>query len=239
MEHHDLIRSIAASGGMELDDRQVEALSRFSEEVFSANRLFNLTGHDSVEKIIRDLVFSSIIPLKQLNVPRGTSFCDLGSGAGVPGIPVAVMRGDLSACLVDSSEKKTAFISGMCVKLGLDNVSVINSRAEDLGRQHEYRDSFSFALSRAMGAPYVVLEVGAPLIAVGGFIYVYSSLSVEELHTSVLSHAERLGLEGIAAANHKNFGIAEEGLMFIKKKQTESRFPRRYSVISREADKIR
>ncbi len=239
MEHAKLIRDAVETSGIALDDRKIHSLALFADSVYYSNRLFNLTGHDSLEDIVRDLIISSIEPFKDLNVPRGTVFCDLGSGAGVPGIPLSILRNDLRGFLIESSVKKTGFISEVCVKMGLENVSVINARAEDVGKEERFREFFGFAVSRAMGAPYVVIEMGAPLVAAGGFLYIYSSLEMENLHPDVIAHAEKLGMAGVGSGNHKNFGIGETGLLFIKKDHTDRKFPRRYPVISREADKIR
>jgi 16S rRNA (guanine527-N7)-methyltransferase len=225
----------ASAWGLSLDSGQARTLSAYAQAVERANRLFNLTGCSSVQEIITTLVVGSILPLKDLSVPRGTIFCDMGTGAGVPGLVFALYRPDLRAVLIDSAEKKLKFIVDFCCSHAIDTVSVRLGRVEELARASDLRESFDFVLSRAMAAPYVALELGASLVKEGGFVYIYARANNESLHPAVVGHAESLGL---VSANRAVWGLGNAGFAFAKSAPLNERYPRRYAVIAREAEKL-
>lgn len=238
MEHADKLKEILNEAGVIIDDTVAVALARFGMQVLRENSQFNLTGYKNINDILKRLIAESIIPLEKVNVPRGTVFCDLGTGAGVPGVPLAVLRQDMQAVLVDSSAKKCDFIDRIYAELGLDNAVAVNARAEEVGRDPQYREVFGLVVSRAMGSPYIVIETGGPLVSPGGLLYIYSLLFPEELHPECVLHARELGLEAVQSADYERFGVRKEGLLFIKKRSVPEKYPRRFAVIKREAGRI-
>jgi 16S rRNA (guanine527-N7)-methyltransferase len=97
------------------------------------------------------------------------SFLDIGSGGGLPGLPLALEWPAARATLLDSHLRSTAWIAEAIVALGLtDRVSVVTERAEAAGRDPELRESFPLVVARGFGAPAVTAECGSPLVAVGG-----------------------------------------------------------------------
>jgi 16S rRNA (guanine527-N7)-methyltransferase len=92
-----------------LEQKQVELMKKYSSLVFEENQKFNLTGFKTMEEIVTELVISSVDCVDFSNVPRGTSIADIGTGSGVPGIPLAIAYPDLEFSLVDSNQKKASF----------------------------------------------------------------------------------------------------------------------------------
>lgn len=214
-----------------------QLLKDFVEAVHRENSLYNLTGHRDMDEIADDLVCRSIAPLKSLNVPRGTFAADLGSGAGVPGIPLAIAFPETSWTLFDSNNKKVAFINGFAKTHGLANVKGVAGRIEDMIREGDFRLKFDFVVSRAMAGPYICSELGAPLLKKNGFLYLYSRLIPESLPEAVFSHCLECGLVLARREEREKFGIDEEGLMFVKNKETPKYIPRRFAVIKKAAAK--
>jgi 16S rRNA (guanine527-N7)-methyltransferase len=217
--------------GLAFPAEQLSLLESFALAVHKENAMYNLTGRRTVADITDDLVCRSIAPLKGLNVPRGISAADMGSGAGVPGIPLAAVFPEINWTLFDSSAKKTAFINSFAKRAGLVNVSAENGRVEQLA--DAFRGAFDMVVSRAMAGVYICAELGAPLLKTGGFMYLYSNQTGGGLSANIISHCEACGL-ALNEGARGQLGIAEEGILFIKTGEGRP-LPRHFSVIKREA----
>ena len=239
MEPRDVIMHEAGEKGIVLDDEQCFKIEQYGKRVLEANRRFNLTGFVSIEEIIHELVLKSIDPVASVDVPRGTRFCDLGSGAGFPGVPFAIVRPELTGFLVDSSSKKTGFISKTCNDLEIKNVNALCVRAEDMGKDPVFREQFGLVLSRAMASPYIVIETGSPLVKKRGLLYIYASEDSGSCNYEVLFHARELGMKEVRGGDYNIHGIrGENGILLQKVHAAGARYPRRYSAIKRDAKRL-
>lgn len=99
---------------------------------------------------------------------EGGSLVDVGTGAGFPGLPIAIERPDVSVTLVDSLDKRVKFLQCVADTLELKNVTCIHARAEEFGRKPEYREKFDYATARAVASMPVLLEYCLPLLKTGG-----------------------------------------------------------------------
>lgn len=142
-------------------------LHRYLEELHRWNDRINLTAvpvEQGWERHIGD-----VLTLLALAPPPSRSRCiDIGTGGGVPGIPLAILRPDLHLTLVDADRRKVGFLIHTCGVLGLDNVEPVAARAEELGHMDRHRDAYDTAVSRAAAAPPVLCELCLPLLRVGG-----------------------------------------------------------------------
>ena len=93
---------------------------------------------------------------------------DVGSGGGLPGLPLKIARPDLRVTLIEADRDKAAFLVRACAELALEGVEVLDRRAEDVGRDQRYRESFDVAVARAVAAMPVLVELCLPLVRVGG-----------------------------------------------------------------------
>ncbi|MCX8122594.1 MAG: 16S rRNA (guanine(527)-N(7))-methyltransferase RsmG [Spirochaetes bacterium] len=152
-----------------------EKLKNFAYLIFEYNKIINITGLKDVDSIYNQLIVESILPLKNINVPRGTSFIDIGTGAGIPGIPLLLYFGtNINGVLVDSNNKKIKFIEKAIGVLGLaHSTMVIQGRVEEMAHENQYRDKFDFAVARAFAHPYMALEYGLPFVKIAGWLYIY------------------------------------------------------------------
>ena len=158
---------IAARAGASLSDRQQALLSRFLDLLLDANTRMNLTRIVDRESAEVHHVGDSLTLLRFIP-PGSWRVADVGSGGGVPGIPLAIARPDLSVLLIESTKKKASFLEGAIRELGLTNVRVSSERAEELGRSAATRESFDLVVARAVGRMEWLAEWCLPLVRKGG-----------------------------------------------------------------------
>ena len=116
----------------------------------------------SAESLVED----SLVLLPHLG--EAQTLVDVGSGGGLPGLPLKIARPDLAVTLVEADQAKAAFLVGACAELGLRDVDVLARRAEDVGRDAQYREKFDVAVARALAPMPVLVELCLPLVRVGG-----------------------------------------------------------------------
>ena len=234
MEHLPDLSSLFQAAGID-DPHKQSLMIKYSDEIFSENKKFNLTGHKTLLNIVENLFINSLIPLKNLDVPRGTLFADIGTGAGIPGIPLAIKYNESKGILFDSNNKKINFINRTAGNLGISNASAVAGRVEELCREENYRGSFDMVFSRAMSDIYTVTELGAPLMKIDGLLFLFSG-DKSELSDYMTEHIYNLGL---AVADLSLMLRSDEAdseiIVFRKIKETDVRYPRRISVIKRMA----
>jgi 16S rRNA (guanine527-N7)-methyltransferase len=142
-------------------------LERYLDELYAWNLRLNLTAVPREDAWDRH-VGEALALLEAVPLAEGARLVDVGSGAGLPGVPLAVVRPDLGVVLCESDRRRAGFLTHVCGLLGLHGVRVAAVRAEDLGRSAEGRETFDAAISRATAAPAVLCELCLPLVRPGG-----------------------------------------------------------------------
>jgi 16S rRNA (guanine527-N7)-methyltransferase len=222
---------------------QADKLSSYAQLIHEENRKYNLTGHKTLEEIIENLILGSILPVKKLIVPRGTIFADLGTGAGIPGVPLAVFLNESRGTLFDSNSKKIRFIENAAEECKINNIRAVSCRIEEAGKNNEYRESFDWVFSRAMADIYTACELGAPLLKRGGKLFLYSREKELVRSPEFIKHLDNLGLEPDPEKSGGNKQVEarkaeEEGILLKNIRHCPHEFPRRIAVIRRESNKI-
>jgi len=149
-------------------------LEMYLEELLKARKAFNLSGARSREEFIK-LIEESLAPLLVIDDWRDKRVIDIGSGAGFPGIPLAIVQEDAYFLLVDVSVKKTAFLSLIKSKLGLSNVEVLCGDARLLKNHPNYTNAFDIAVSRGVGEIEYLRDMIFPLLKSGGRMLIFKS----------------------------------------------------------------
>ena len=196
-------------------------LQGFLDELAHWNERVNLTAVPpdlAWERHIGDsLRLSSAAP-----AVAGDVCIDVGTGGGVPGIPLAILRPDIEMVLLDSDRKKVGFLTYVCGLLGLDNVSTLTARAEDAGHDPVHREAYDLAVSRATAGAPALCELCLPLVRVGGRMAAI-------LRTAPLAAAEaRVAAQ--ACGGGEPVAAAPEVMVVSKVTSTEAQYPRRAGI---------
>ena len=229
----DLLKSGASELGIELTDAQLELFDAFASFLVETNKKFKLTRITEPEDIIKSHYLDSLTCLSALDVNRGASIIDVGTGAGFPGIPIEIVRPDLFASLTDATFKKTKFISEAIEHLGLKNAKPVHARAEELGRDPSFREQFNIAYARALSELKVVAELCLPLVKPGGYLVAQKSADVSDEILDARVIIGQLGgkVVNIVTTRIPHTDIERKLIIIQKNKPTPPQFPRAYTKI--------
>ena len=252
-EFKDLFYSGFRANGNALLPFCTEAIAdRFftlTEEMLRVNAVMNLTAiTDPKEIIIKHYAdCAAAVPF----LPEGARLADIGTGAGFPALPFAILRPDITVLAVDSTKKKLDYVAGAAALLGLSNLSVCSSRAEVLGTDPVYREAFDVVCARAVARMNVLAEWCLPLVKRGGFFLAMKGKNAEEEHTEALHALNVLGgvterlipftlkdlpsAEGDIPAPDNGSDANSRCLILVKKRQfTPKQYPRSNAQISKK-----
>jgi 16S rRNA (guanine527-N7)-methyltransferase len=184
---------------------------------------------------LRERHILDALALAEVRAPRpGERWADLGSGAGLPGLPLAASYPDTAFTLIDAQQRRLAWVAATAAQLRLSNVTTIHGRLEDLGRGPE-RERFDVATARALGPLPVVAELGLPLVRIGGVLIVPRGRPDEAEVREVRQACRLLGGELTGVLPNPASPIDPIGFVVIMTKTvpTSPRFPRRPGVPAR------
>ena len=217
--------------GLQLDSRQLEQFHIYYQELVDWNRRMNLTRITDFEEVqIKHFLDSLTVTLAVQQLMGGNfRLIDVGTGAGLPGLPLRILLPHVELVLLDSTAKKANFLHHLTQKLGLDNVEIVVGRAEDVAHKPEYREKFDMVLSRAVAPLPTLFELTLPFCAVGGRFVAQKkgaiSLEISKAARAInllggnLREVKRVDLEELAG---------ERRLIVIDKvSETPPRYPRR------------
>lgn len=169
---------------IEITDNQLHKFSVYYNHLMKVNQSMNLTTITDEKEVVLKHFLDSIMIINSLDF-SGCRVIDVGTGAGFPGIPLAIMCTDANFVLLDSLQKRLHFIEEVLELCQISNVQLIHGRAEDYGKNLIYREQFDYCLSRAVASLPVLLEFCIPFVKVGGkFISYKSELLTDELETA-------------------------------------------------------
>jgi 16S rRNA (guanine527-N7)-methyltransferase len=178
-----------------------------------------------------DLVNDSLVLLEHLGDVK--ALVDVGSGGGLPGLPLKIARPELSVTLVEADQDKAAFLVRACAALGLQDVEVVARRAEDVGQDPRYREAFDVAVARALAPMPVLAELCLPLVKVGGRLLAQktSSEDVDGAAGAIEVLGGALNLVAAAPSTARGAGTV---VIIDKVRPTPPAYPRRPGVPARK-----
>ena len=181
----DLMKTAADDVKIELTETQYEQFIKYMRLVQEWNEKINLTAITEDEEVIKKHFIDCIKAFKSNAIRNANTIIDVGTGAGFPGIPIAIMNPTCKVTLLDSLNKRINFLNIVVSELGLKNVTTIHSRAEDGARKSELREKFDVATSRAVANMAVLSEFCMPYVKKGGYFVALKGPAIdEEIETS-------------------------------------------------------
>ncbi len=220
--------------GISLSEKQLGQFQRYMELLVEWNRKMNLTAITDPEGVTVKHFYDSLLLLKAVELPEGASLIDVGTGAGFPGIPVAIARPDVKLTLLDSLNKRLVFLAEVCRELGI-SAEIRHARAEEGGRQKELREQFDFATARAVAGMNVLSEYCVPFVKKGGaFVAMKGPDGEEELKQAACG----IGTLGGKPEKATHFTLpdgSQRCIIVVRKvRETPAAYPRHGSKISKK-----
>ncbi|CBK75558.1 16S rRNA m(7)G-527 methyltransferase [Butyrivibrio fibrisolvens 16/4] len=167
-----------SSWNFALIEKQISQLDLFYELLVEKNKVMNLTAITEFDEVIIKH-FADSLSICTVLPDSVKTVCDLGTGAGFPGIPMAIAFPSLQFTLIDSLNKRIKFLQEVVDALGLNNVTLIHARAEEAGRNKLYRENFDLVVSRAVANISTLSEYCLPLVNIGGYFISYKSGDIQ------------------------------------------------------------
>ncbi len=215
--------------GVELTPGQLGKFQVYFHDLVEWNKRINLTRITDYEDVQLKHFLDSLTVLSAVRLTDGLRVIDVGTGAGIPGIPLKIVSPGIKLTLLEATGKKAAFLEHIINRLGLDGVELVTGRAEELGHDAAYREKFGLVLSRAVAPLPAAVELTLPFCELGGLCIALKKGDIkEEIQRSLraidamggrIREVKPLALEGLNDTRY---------LVIIEKlKPTPPQYPRR------------
>ena len=232
----DLLQNYIKDYKITLTENQYEQFQKYFELLAEWNEKMNLTAITDESGVALKHFADSLSLLNFVDIPQNSSLADVGTGAGFPGVVLKIARPDIKLTLIDSLNKRLVFLGEVCAQLGIE-AELIHSRAEDGARDEKLRESFDFAVSRAVARMNVLSEYCLPYVKVGGaFCAMKGAQANEELKESL----NAINTLGGKLEKKYFFELPENGgeraIAVVRKvKNTPQKYPRQSGKIKAKA----
>ena len=180
MKFFELMKTASNDVGLEFTELQYEQFIKYMRLLQEWNEKINLTAITEDEEVIKKHFIDCIKSFKSEPIRKAKAIIDVGTGAGFPGLPIAIMNQNVKVTLLDSLNKRINFLNLVVKELGLKNVTTIHSRAEDGARKPELREKFDVATSRAVANMAVLSEFCMPYVKKGGYFVALKGPAIDE-----------------------------------------------------------
>ena len=214
-------------------DTCIPDLEKFVDMLLERNQVMNLTAITEPDQVARLHLLDSL-SLLPVEAFAGKAVIDVGTGAGFPGIPLAIVQQDADFTLLDSLGKRIRFLDEVREALGLGNVTCVHGRAEEFAQAH--RVQFDLAVSRAVANLAVLSELCLPLVKVGGAFLAMKSTGCEAETEGAQTAIRRLGgtLERVVDYTIPTTDVTHRVLVIRKTAPTAKKYPRPFAQIKKQ-----
>lgn len=222
-------RNILLKWGIPLSDLQQEQLQNYYEMLIEKNKVMNLTAITEFQDVLEKHFLDSIAVGQFVDLDKELSMIDLGTGAGFPGLPLKIMFPKLKITLADSLNKRILFLDEVIEALGLEAVTTVHGRAEDLAVKTEYREQFDYCVSRAVANLSSLSEYCLPFVKTGGTFISYKSGEIEEELSAAKKAIFLLGgrVNEVIPFQLADTEMRRSFVMICKEKKTPKMYPRK------------
>lgn len=231
MINYELLIEEAKKIGVNLGEYGADRFDTYAERLVHWNKHVNLTAITEPDEIVIKHFIDCLYIMKYVEFKKGEKLVDVGTGAGFPGLPLLIANPDIDVNFVDSSNKRIGFLKDVLSNMGLFGQRT-HERAEDLGKNPEYREMYDYATARAVAPLNVLCEYCLPLVKVGGlFVSLKGSSGLQELE-SAKNAISVLGGELIKSAEYELPNGDGRSIFIIRKvSQTPTKYPRKAKKI--------
>lgn len=236
MKYFELMKNACDSVGMNFDEDKYNKFITYKNLLQEWNEKINLTAITEDEEVIKKHFIDCIKAFSENQFKEAKTLIDVGTGAGFPGLPIAIMREDLNITLLDSLNKRVNFLNIVKNSLNLTNVTTIHSRAEDGARNKELREKFDIATSRAVANMAVLSEFCLPYVKIGGYFIALKGPAITDELNDAKNAIGTLGGKLIEVIEVSVEGTdLKHNLVVIKKvKETPKTYPRKAGSITKK-----
>ena len=220
---YEALLEIGVSANMDVCGR----LAVYMEGILEKNKVINLTAITDEERFVKEHIVDSAAILKLKELEGSKSVCDVGTGAGFPGIVIAALSPEKKVTMVDSLAKRLRVIEGLAGKAGIDNIRLVHARAEDAGHMPELRESFDVVTARAVAALPVLAELCVPMVRKSGEFIAFKTGSAED---EIKESQRAANILGVGETIIQDAGVPGTDHIFVimkKKGKTSNKYPRK------------
>lgn len=236
MEFREALVTKRTEAGLSFSPLQVEQLQKYYEMLVETNKVMNLTAITEPEDVaIKHMIDSLLVYDAQLFA--GKKLADVGTGAGLPGLPLKIYCPSLEVVLIDSLAKRVHFLEQVITQLGLEGISCVHLRAEEAGQSPLHRGQYDIVVARAVAALPVLTEYCLPLVKTGGYFFALKGSKYAEEAQAAEHAITILGGTLESAQKVKLPGLDDgRGIIKIKKvKATPKQYPRKAGLPSKNS----
>lgn len=214
---------------IDITDKELNQLEKYYELLIEWNEKINLTSITIKEEVYLKHFYDSITLSKAIDLNKTETLCDIGTGAGFPGIPLKIIFPNLKLVLIDALQKRINFLDIVIKELDLKEVTTIHARIEDFAVLN--REKYDVVTARAVSNLRNLLEYTVPLVKVGGFFIAMKSNCDQELIDSKNAIKVLDLKEDVIKFNLPIENSNRTLIKFYKNKLTNKKYPRRYVEI--------
>lgn len=227
------MKSLSSNINIEMTENKIEKFYIYMTQLLEWNKKMNLTAIEDEDEIILKHFIDSLTINEYIKDAK--SMIDIGTGAGFPGIPIAIINNNINITLLDSLNKRINFLNNIIQKLELNNVIAIHGRAEDIAKLETYREKFDIVTSRAVAPFNILLEYMLPFNKVNGKSISMKGSNIEEIENSNKALNELGGkIESIEKINLPKTDVQRNIIIIEKIKKTPDKYPRKAGIPKKE-----
>lgn len=236
MEEMNILKTYLESKNIQSIDGMLRKFGTYMDGVLEWNEMVNLTSITEPTEFVVKHFIDSLICAEFPEYKEAAKIIDVGTGAGFPGVPLAIVSPEKEFVLMDSLNKRLKIIDELCQRADIQNVTTLHARAEELARNKAHREQYDLCVSRAVASMAVLAEYCLPFIKVGGFLMAYKGPDAEK---EAADAENALSLLGGRVLEIRRGGLEEfvldHRIVVIKKiKSTPSKFPRKAGTPTKE-----
>lgn len=229
MTNADILKQGIEDLGLKCTDKTIDKFSKYREILVEWNQKMNLTGIEDEKEVYIKHFLDSLAAVKKGYIKDGMSIIDVGTGAGFPGLPLKICLENSKVTLLDSLNKRINFLSEVCSNINIDDIELIHGRAEDFGKDENYREQYDIATARAVAGLPILMEFCVPFIKVGGYFVCLKGPNADTELEESRKAMEILGLEFVEKidVDLPEIELKHNIVVFKKVNNTPAKYPRK------------